>query len=40
MDDLGERIVGIILAVIIVVALIYVVLPIVLCYYLGKQFYT
>ena len=40
MDDLGEILVGIILAVIVVVALIYVVLPIALCYYLGKQFYT
>lgn len=44
MDDLGEFLVGLIVAVLVIVALIYlfvyVVLPVALCYYLGKQFYA
>ncbi|MBE0427244.1 MAG: hypothetical protein IBX72_11455 [Nitrospirae bacterium] len=44
MDDLAKFIIGITAAVFVIMALIfvilYVVLPIALCYYLGKQFYT
>jgi hypothetical protein len=44
MDELGEFIGGLIIAVLVIIALIYVfvcvVLPAALCYYLGKQFYN
>lgn len=43
MDDLAEGLVGILIAALIIVALIYVlvyvVMPVAICYFLGKQFY-